>query len=211
MWPTKSHYQSAVEDLKKVSEPEELNPKNLKGRHIWNTYEDLVKTVKSFGGPKDPDSMLEAINSGKSLPMPIVVKNRNGDLHIAGGATRSGIANLAGQTITALVIDEKKANELMADRLEKKGYQDVVDEGAEHLWEGIKDYFLGDGPKPTITKDEKFAAHLIGIRLDKIARLRGIDTTSKNNKWEEYIITSDFKSVERKFVDRGISRSRKTA
>jgi hypothetical protein len=205
MWPTKSHYQSAVDELKKVAAPEDLDPKKLKGRHIWNSYEDLVKTVKSFGGPKDPDSMLEAINSGKPLPMPIVIRKRNGELHVAGGATRSGIANLAGQKITALVIDEKKANERMADRHEKKGYQYVIDENAEHLWEGIKEYFFANGPKPEITKDEKFIAHLIGIRLEIIARLRGIDIKDKNNKWEEYIITSDFKTVERKFIDQGVA------
>jgi hypothetical protein len=191
MWPNKSHYQSAVEDLKKVAAPEELDPKQLKGRHIWKTYEDLVKTVKSFGGPKDPDSMLEAIKSGKPLPMPVVIRKRNGEMQVAGGATRSGIANLAGQKITALVIEEKKANEMMADRLEEKGYKDVIDEGAEHLWESIKKYFLDDGPKPEITKDEKFAAHLIGIRLDRIAKLRGIDTSAKSKKWEEYIVTSE--------------------
>jgi hypothetical protein len=191
MWPNKSHYTEAVEDLKKVAEPEELDPKQLKGRHIWKTYENLVKTVKSFGGPKNPDSMIEAINSGKPLPMPIVIRKRNGEMQVAGGATRSGIANLAGQKITALVIDEKKANEMMADRLEEKGYKDVIDEGAEHLWESIKKYFLDNGPKPEITKDEKFAAHLIGIRLERIAKLRGIDTSAKSKKWEEYIVTSE--------------------
>jgi hypothetical protein len=206
MWPKTSDYQLAVDHLKKVSEPEKLDPKKLKGRHIWKSLEDLIKTVKSFGGPKDPEAMLEAISFNKPLPMPIVIRKRNGEMHVAGGATRSGIANLAGQDITALVIDEKKANEMMADRLEKKGYQDVIDEGAEHLWDGIKEYFFGTGPKPTITKDEKFAAHLIGIRLDKIARLRGIDTKDKNNKWEDYIITSDFKTVEKKFLDQGIPK-----
>lgn len=187
-WPNKSHYQEAVAELKKVAEPEELDPNHLKGRHIWKTYDDLVKTVKSFGGPKDPDSMLDAIKENKPLPMPIVIRKRNDEMQVAGGATRSGIANLADQKITALVIDEKKANERMADRLEKKGYQDVVDEGVEHLWDSVKDYFLANGPKPKITKDEKFAAHLIGIRLDRIARLRGINTSDKSKKWEEYIV-----------------------
>jgi CRISPR/Cas system endoribonuclease Cas6 (RAMP superfamily) len=164
----------------------------------------LVRTVKNFGGPKDPDAMLDAIRANKPLPMPIVIRKRDGSLFVAGGATRSGIALLAGQKITALVIDEKQANELMADRLEHMGEKEAKEEGWEKLYGDIKDYFLLDGPKPVIDKEDKFKAHLISYRYERIAKLRGINASDKHSKFNDFLITSDFKTTEKKFLDQKI-------
>lgn len=180
-WPKQEDYKEAVQDLKKVSTSAQLDPKTLKGRHLWKSYEDLCKTVKSFGGPKDPDSMLAAIKSGNPLPMPIVVERRNGDKEILGGATRSGIAALAHQPITALVINEKAANENMADRLEAEtdhlnGYSGANVSQIEHIYKQVKDYYLGSGKTPVFeTNQDKFYAHLADFKYSRVAKLRGQD------------------------------------
>ena len=180
MWPKNEHYADAIIEIKKVSSPEKLDPKKIKGRHLWDTYEALVKTVTSFGGPKDPDAMLASIKANKPLPMPIVVKTKDGDLIVAGGATRSGIAALANQSITALVIDEKKANELMADRLEKQGDIEAQKEKVSPIYKAVKNYFLQNGPKPEFEDNmDNFYVSIAAYRYERIARLRGIDVTNK--------------------------------
>jgi GNAT superfamily N-acetyltransferase/2'-5' RNA ligase len=92
--------------------PIEIDPKDLKGKNAWRftfpDYHALRKTVTSYGGPKDPDSMVRKVQSGGSLPMPVVIRRVDGTLELAGGATRTSIALLAGQKIQALVLDEKK-------------------------------------------------------------------------------------------------------
>ena len=173
-WPKSNDYERAIVSLKAVSKPQKLNPKTLKGKHIWDSYEDLRKIVKQFGIPKDPDSMLKAINEGEALPMPIVVKYRNGNLELLGGATRSGIANLADQPIVALVIDEKKANELMATEIEKKAEKDAQDESKQHIYEQVRDYYLNQKKKPSFADvHDQFFAHLAEFQYRKIAKLRG--------------------------------------
>lgn len=174
-WPKKEDYEIAVQDLKKASKPEELDPKALKGRHIWDSYAELHKTVKMFGLPKDPDSMLEAIKAGKPLPMPIVVKKLNGEMEILGGATRSGIAVLSNQKITALVIDEKKANELLADRMEKDTEKFSKNENEKEIHTKVKNYYFKNGEKPEFEDvEDQVVAHVAEYRYRKIAKLRGL-------------------------------------
>ena len=183
-WPKEDEYKQATVDLKDVSKPEKLDPKKLKGYHIYKSYDDLYNNVKSFGGPKDPESMLKAIRDNKPLPMPIVVRRRNGGMEVLGGATRSGLALLADQFITALVIDEIDANELMADRLEHSADVKAEKEGAEEIYDQIRDYFLSDAPKPTYDdKKAGFQAYLAACRFARIAKLRGIDITDKEKKF----------------------------
>jgi len=173
-WPKREEYTEAVSILKEVSKPEHLDPKALKGNHIWKSYEDLVKTVKSFGGPKDPESMLQAIRTKKALPMPIVVRKKDGEMRILGGCTRSGIAALANQKITALVLDEKAANENLADRLEKAGEVEAKEEGKKDIYDKVKAYCLSDSAKPTFSEEDEFPAHIAEYRYHRIAKLRGL-------------------------------------
>jgi hypothetical protein len=173
-WPKQQDYAQAVIDLKEVSRPQVLDPKNLKGKHIWNTYEDLYKTVKSFGLPKDPDAMLKAIRENKPLPMPIVVKRKNGEMELLGGATRSGIANLARQNINALMIDEKKANLKMADAIEKKVEIESRKENKKQIYDQIRNYYLNNKPKPVFEDPQDIIlAHIAEHKYRKIAKLRG--------------------------------------
>jgi len=176
MWPKDEHYRLALDDLKHIAKPENLDPKKLKGYHTyWKSYDELYRTVKSYGGPKDPESMIAAIKEGKPLPMPVVVRKRNGEMEVLGGATRTGIASLAGQHITGLVIDEKEANELMADRLEMEGEAEAKEEKSEDIFKAAREYVLHNGPKPTFTDThEKFLFHLAVVRFDRIARLLGL-------------------------------------
>ena len=173
-WPKKEHYAEAVKDLKAVSKPERLDPKALKGRHIWKSYDDLVKTVKSFGGPKDPESMLAAIEKGDALPMPIIVRRRNGEMTVIGGCTRSGIAALSNQKITGLVIDEKLANEKMADSMELDTEKESQEEKKKDIYKKIGDYYIHNKEKPEFEDQDKFYAHVAEYRYRKIAELRGL-------------------------------------
>lgn len=174
-YPTDKDYLGFMQSLKEVSKPERLDPKTLKGRHIWKSYDDLEKTVKSFGLPKKPETMLEAIKKGEPLPMPIVVKRRNGELEVLGGCTRSGIAALANQHITALVIDEKTANEKMADTIERYADKQGEEEKRQGAYQKMKDYYLHSKQRPKwINNDEQFYAYLAEYLYRRVAELRGL-------------------------------------
>jgi len=86
-------------------DPKKLDPKN-KFRFDFDSYKQFRDQVTRYGGAKDPDSMVRKVQAGGSLPMPVVVKQRNGTYLLGGGATRVSIARLAGQMVEALVIDE---------------------------------------------------------------------------------------------------------
>ena len=184
-WPKEIHYRQAVTDLKMIAKAEELDPKKLKGRHLWKSYDDLVKTVKSFGGPKNPEKMLEAIEAGKPLPMPIVVKKTTGDIEVVGGNTRSGVAALADQMITALVIDEKTAKDKMADKLEKEAEEYAKEENLEKIYNLLKGYLFFDKEKPVING---IVEYNVMLKLVRIARLRGIDVDPKEFKLEKEMV-----------------------
>jgi len=184
-WPKEVHYRQAVTDLKMVTKAEELDPKKLKGRHLWKSYDDLVQTVKSFGGPKNPEKMLEAIEAGKPLPMPIVVKRVTGDIEVVGGNTRSGIAALADQMITALIIDEKTAKEKMADKLEKEAEEYAKEENLLEIYDSLKGYLFFDKEKPVI---DGVVEYNVMLKLVRVARLRGIDVNPKEFKLEKDMV-----------------------
>jgi len=174
-YPTKDDYLNFLKGLKEVSKTERLDPKALKGKHIWKDYDDLVKTVKSFGLPKDPDSMLNAIKEGIPLPMPIVVKKANGEMTLLGGATRSGIALLSGQHIVAVVIDEKKAQLRLADKLEEHADDLAKEDKRKDAYQKMKDYYLQQKEKPAFpSKEEQFSAYLAEHLYRKVAELRGL-------------------------------------
>jgi len=174
-YPTDKEYLGFLQSLKEVSKPERLDPKTLKGRHIWKNYDDLEKTVKSFGLPKKPESMLEAIKKGDPLPMPIVVRRRNGELEVLGGCTRSGIAALANQHIVAFVIDEKTANEKMADTIERYADKQGEEEKRQGAYQKMKDYYLHSKQRPKwVNNDEQFYAYLAEYLYRRVAELRGL-------------------------------------
>ena len=188
-WPKNSHYKQAVQDIKKVSKPEKLDPKSIKGRHLWKSYEDLYRTVKSFGGPKDPEKMLEAIENEKPLPMPIVVRRLNGDLEVIGGCTRSGIAALANQEIVALVIDEKSANFLRADEIEKKAEEDAKKENTLEFLNSLKKFIFGKSSvAPRITNLSEYNDMM---SIVKVAQLRGLDISGKQIKMEKKFLNDN--------------------
>jgi len=182
-WPKDSHYKQAVHDIKKVSHLERLDPKKIKGRHLWKSYEELYRTVKSFGGPKDPEKMLEAIEDEKPLPMPIVVRKLNGELEVVGGNTRSGIAALADQEITALVIDEKSANFFKADEIERKEEYEARQENNLDFFNSLRDFILNNSHNPP--RITNLTEYNYMLSLIKIARLRGLDVSDKEIKMEK--------------------------
>jgi hypothetical protein len=170
-WPKLADFERAVKELKKIGYVKELDPKKLKGKHVWDSYADLCATVKRFMLPKDPESMLEAIQQGKSLPMPIVVKRLDGSLEILGGATRSGIALLAGQKIKSLIIDEHKANLIKAQHIEEDA-EELADSESDHrILNQVKDYYLKGSKRPIFQKDDLFFVHIAEFSFRKIAKL----------------------------------------
>jgi hypothetical protein len=98
--------------------PLELDPKDLSRKNSWRftfkDYDALKKQVERYG--KNPDTIVAAIRAGKAMPMPVVILSLEGEYLLAGGATRTAIANLAGQKITALVFDAKYAQKYRADK-----------------------------------------------------------------------------------------------
>lgn len=176
-WPKEEDYLQAVQELKRIAKPEQLDPMALDGRHLWRSYADLKATVTRFGGPKDPDSMVEAINAGRPLPMPIVLRHANGQMEVAGGNTRSGIAALAGQPIAALVVDEAKASQQLARELIKDTRERYAE--CSGLCAAVEAYYLHNGPRPDIAPDQGFDAYTLSATYVMIARLLGIDGEAK--------------------------------
>lgn len=184
-YPKEDDYALFVATLKEVSNQEVLNPKAVKGNHHWENYDDLVKTVKNFGLPKDPDKMLNAIKEGKPLPMPIALRSDTGEMVILGGATRAGIASLAGQKITALVLDEKAAKKKLAEKIEQHADALAKEDKRKNAFQKMRDYYLNQKEKPEfVTKEERFHALLAEHLYKKVAELRGLPTrewvTKKN-------------------------------
>jgi hypothetical protein len=114
-YPKPGEREEAFEFFKDNLKEMEIDPKTLEDENAWRfrhkDYKSFRDLVKSYGGPKDPDSMVRKIQAGGELPMPVVILKADGALRLAGGATRVSIASLAGQKVRALVIDEKKALE----------------------------------------------------------------------------------------------------
>ena len=112
-YPTPKERADAFDFFKVNLDEIEIDPKDLKGKNAWRftfpDYHTFRKQVTGYGGPKDPDSMVRKVQSGGSLPMPVVIRRANGTYELAGGATRTSIALLAGQKIKALSFDETKA------------------------------------------------------------------------------------------------------
>lgn len=188
-WPKDDDYAQAIRDLKEIGAPTQLDPKAIKGLHLWDSYEDLKKTVSSFGIPKNPASMVEAIRNGHPLPMPIVCRDRAGALEVRGGNTRSGIAALVGQPITALVFNLGDAEGRLAQRLETNADHLAERKGKEYIFDAVRSYFLEDGPKPTyVEKDDYFFAFIIGSRFSTIAKLKGIDVSDKEKRFEDELV-----------------------
>lgn len=123
---------STKEQVKQYSTVEEIDPNHLSDSNKWrfdfDNYKKMKSQVTSYGGPKDPDKIVRAIQSGEELPMPLVVRKKDGSLLLGGGATRTSIAKLAGQKIKAMVFDETKGDHF---RLEEKKNQ--VKEDAKKL------------------------------------------------------------------------------
>jgi hypothetical protein len=120
-YPKPEERKEAFEFFKDNLAQQTIDPKDLSKENDWrfrfDDYDSFRKRVKSYGGPKDPDSMIRKIQSGGTLPMPVVIKKQDGSLLLAGGATRTAIANLSGQKIEALIFDSKKA---FSRKLEQK-------------------------------------------------------------------------------------------
>jgi GNAT superfamily N-acetyltransferase len=173
-WPKPDDFKEALPLILDVATQIELDPTTLKGRHLWPNYQELYITVKSFGGPKDPESMIHAISNQKALPMPIVIKKIDGNLEVAGGNTRSGIAALAGQSITALVIDEAKAKGKLADKFEREISRHFDDEKSERIFNLVRDYYFNDGKKPKFKEEDLLIVILAEFELRRIQELRGL-------------------------------------
>jgi len=112
-YPRPGEREDAFEFFKKNLREMEIDHKDLEDENAWRfrfkDYATFKKQVTSYGGPKDPDSMVRKIQAGGALPMPVVIRKTDGSLRLAGGATRTSIAALADQKIRVLVIDQSAA------------------------------------------------------------------------------------------------------
>ena len=112
-YETKEHIEKAFEFFTNNVKPRTITFDSLdlenQFRFRFPDYESLKKQVTSYGGPKDPDRIIDGIRAGDPIPMPVVVETRNQILILAGGATRISIAGLANLPITVLVFHENHA------------------------------------------------------------------------------------------------------
>ena len=83
--------------------------KTNKERFDVASLSELVQKTVSYGGPKQPIKLIQAILNEELIPLPVVIYNE-GKYTLGGGATRVMIANLAGQTFQALIVDVAKKN-----------------------------------------------------------------------------------------------------
>lgn len=114
-------FQFFINNLTRIAiEPSKLNKSNA-WRFIFKDYETFEKQVTSYFENKNPKKLINAIQNGEKIPMPVVIKKIDGSYLLAGGATRTAIANLANQKIEALVFDEKKVLRMKLDnKIQKK-------------------------------------------------------------------------------------------
>jgi hypothetical protein len=107
---TRKQIDEAFELMKRHLYIQTIDPKNIswqnKHRYDFKDYNHLRAVVTNYGLPKNPDSLIRSIQQGIPLPCPVFIKKKNGEYLLAGGATRTSIARLANQKVTALVIDE---------------------------------------------------------------------------------------------------------
>lgn len=67
----------------------------------------LRKLVGLYQRPRDIDRIIEGIQTGASIPMPIILKGQKG-LFIMAGNTRQNVAYILGVPIEAILIDVTK-------------------------------------------------------------------------------------------------------
>jgi hypothetical protein len=128
-YPKPEERKEAFEFFKDNLKEMEIDPKTLEDENAWRfrhkDYKSFRDLVTSYGGPKDPDSMVRKIQAGGERPMPVVILKADGALRLAGGATRVSIASLAGQKVRALVFDAKRAFSRQLEQ-KKKYIQDAI-------------------------------------------------------------------------------------
>jgi len=175
-YPKPEERKEAFEFFKKSLKEMEIDPKKLEDENAWRfrhkDYKSFRDLVKSYGGPKDPDSMVKKIQAGGELPMPVVIRKTDGALRLAGGATRVSIASLAGQKIKALVIDETDALKRRIEKKEKAIEKMIANSKNPDIKEINKRVMEASAkvPKNELMKwdydndDDGFDGHMLGIQ-----------------------------------------------
>jgi hypothetical protein len=67
----------------------------------------LRQLVKSYQKPRDIDRIIDGIQNGDKIPMPIILKGEGG-LFIMAGNTRQNVAYILGVPVEAILIDVTK-------------------------------------------------------------------------------------------------------
>lgn len=101
-----------IQDFKSsISNSPVINLDDLRSKvHHMTSIKDmnqLRKLVSSYQRPRDIDRIIEGIQTGASIPMPIILKGKNG-LFIMAGNTRQNVAYILGVPIEAILIDVTK-------------------------------------------------------------------------------------------------------
>jgi len=108
-YPTGDESETAWKNFISHLEPVTMKPSELNQANAWRfsvkSVKEIVDRAKRYG--KDPESIVQAMAAGTPIPMPVVIRKMDGSYMLAGGATRTALAALAGQDVTALAVDQK--------------------------------------------------------------------------------------------------------
>lgn len=177
--------------FKKNLREREINVDDLDDSNSWRfkfkDYKSFRKRVTGYGSPKDPDSMIRGIQVGQELPMPVVVLKADGKYLLAGGATRTSIAGLAGQPIKALVIKETTTANLRAYDIENwiNDYVNKSDDPkTKELNDRLKDYEnLSNDDIDKIGKEYKkgLDGKLLSIKYKQLKKFDKLSRMAKTN------------------------------
>jgi hypothetical protein len=114
-----------------------------------SSLEDVGKIVKSYGGPKDWENIVDRVKNGKDMPMPIIEKKENGELQAMGGRTRLSAAALLDVPCEIIVLDTKSIKPLFFEtKLETKLSVFMLVPDSQEFGEKYTKFLLGLNRKP---------------------------------------------------------------
>jgi hypothetical protein len=72
-----------------------------------DTIEDIEDMVSSYQRPRDVQRIVQGLQTGATLPMPIILKGKRG-MWIMAGNTRQAVCQVLGAKCQALLVDVSK-------------------------------------------------------------------------------------------------------
>jgi hypothetical protein len=89
----------------------------IKDIYQADSLAELIQRHKHMG--KDIQGIKDAMDAGKSLPYPLVLKKSNGELEALGGRHRITVARLFGYGVKALILDEDEIRAQTKERMKE--------------------------------------------------------------------------------------------